>query len=53
MSVLSVLGYGVNVLSRGKYPQYLGCTNLGGDSPAKTAKEIAAKLTQKHFYKSC
>lgn len=34
-------------------PNTLRCTNLGGLSITKTAKEIEARLTQKHFYKSC
>lgn len=34
-------------------PNTLRCTNLGGLSITKAAKEIEAKLTQKHFYKSC
>jgi L-serine dehydratase len=34
-------------------PNTLRCTNLGGLSITKTAKEIEAKLAQKHFYKSC
>lgn len=34
-------------------PNTLRCTNLGGLSITKTAKEIEAKLGQKHFYKSC
>jgi L-serine dehydratase len=34
-------------------PNTLRCTNLGGLSITKAAKEIEARLTQKHFYKSC
>jgi L-serine dehydratase len=34
-------------------PNTLRCTNLGGLSITKTAKEIEARLTQKYFYKSC
>jgi L-serine dehydratase len=34
-------------------PNTLRCTNLGGLSITKTAKEIEARLAQKHFYKSC
>jgi L-serine dehydratase len=34
-------------------PNTLRCTNLGGLSITKAAKEIEAKLAQKHFYKSC
>ena len=34
-------------------PNTLRCTNLGGLSITKTAKEIEARLVQKHFYKSC
>ncbi|MFT4857740.1 MAG: L-serine dehydratase [Algoriphagus sp.] len=34
-------------------PNTLRCTNLGGLSITKTAKEIEARLTQKHFFKSC
>ncbi len=34
-------------------PNTLRCTKLGGLSITKAAKEIEAKLTQKHFYKSC
>lgn len=34
-------------------PNTLRCTNLGGLSITKTAKEIEAKLVQKQFFKSC
>lgn len=34
-------------------PNTLRCTNLGGLSITKTAKEIEARLTQKYFYKNC
>ncbi|MFD2202647.1 L-serine ammonia-lyase, iron-sulfur-dependent, subunit alpha [Shivajiella indica] len=34
-------------------PNTLRCTNLGGLSITKAAKEIEAKLTQKYFYKNC
>lgn len=34
-------------------PNTLRCTNLGGLSITKTAKELEAKLEQKHFFKSC
>ncbi|WP_343853445.1 L-serine ammonia-lyase, iron-sulfur-dependent, subunit alpha [Algoriphagus jejuensis] len=34
-------------------PNTLRCTNLGGLSITKAAKEIEEKLVQKHFYKSC
>ncbi len=34
-------------------PNTLRCTNLGGLSITKTAKEIEKKLLQKHFFKSC
>jgi L-serine dehydratase len=34
-------------------PNTLRCTNLGGLSITKTAKEIERKLGQKTFYKSC
>ena len=34
-------------------PNTLRCTNLGGLSITKTAKEIESRLEQKHFYKSC
>jgi L-serine dehydratase len=34
-------------------PNTLRCTNLGGLSITKTAKEIEAKLERKVFYKSC
>lgn len=34
-------------------PNTLRCTNLGGLSITKTAKEIERKLGQKQFYKSC
>lgn len=34
-------------------PNTLRCTNLGGLSITKTAKEIEARLMKKHFYKSC
>lgn len=34
-------------------PNTLRCTNLGGLSITKTAKEIERKLGQQHFYKSC
>jgi L-serine dehydratase len=34
-------------------PNTLRCTNLGGLSITKAAKEIEARLSQKHFYKSC
>jgi L-serine dehydratase len=34
-------------------PNTLRCTNLGGLSITKAAKEIEAKLGQKQFYKSC
>ncbi|GAB5555307.1 MAG: L-serine ammonia-lyase, iron-sulfur-dependent, subunit alpha [Saprospiraceae bacterium] len=34
-------------------PNTLRCTNLGGLSITKTAKELEANLEQKHFYKSC
>jgi L-serine dehydratase len=34
-------------------PNTLRCTNLGGLSITKAAKEIESKLAQKHFYKSC
>ncbi len=34
-------------------PNTLRCTNLGGLSITKTAKEIEAKLVNKQFFKSC
>ena len=34
-------------------PNTLRCTNLGGLSITKAAKEIEARLIKKHFYKSC
>ncbi|MEX2028744.1 MAG: L-serine ammonia-lyase, iron-sulfur-dependent, subunit alpha [Candidatus Curtissbacteria bacterium] len=34
-------------------PNTLRCTNLGGLSITKTAKEIEKRLGQKHFYKNC
>mgnify|MGYP001806629340 CR=1 FL=1 len=34
-------------------PNTLRCTNLGGLSITKTAKEIEARLTQKYLYKNC
>ncbi len=34
-------------------PNTLRCTNLGGLSITKTAKEIEGKLEQKQFFKSC
>jgi L-serine dehydratase len=34
-------------------PNTLRCTNLGGLSITKTAKEIEARLGQKQFFKSC
>lgn len=34
-------------------PNTLRCTNLGGLSITKTAKELESKLEQQHFFKSC
>ena len=34
-------------------PNTLRCTNLGGLSITKTAKEIEQRLGQKQFFKSC
>ncbi|WP_420915615.1 hypothetical protein [Algoriphagus confluentis] len=34
-------------------PNTLRCTNLGGLSITKTAKEIEQKLATKQFFKSC